>query len=191
MSGALSHRTTRDPSVAVRGERFLPLQSFAPTGVFPKPVAETNLPEPDRATFVAGRARIERAAPDAREADDARPERHEHHERADARTWAHEHLGPVCDGLHLGPELARGGMARVHEAYARDGRDAVVKVLERSAINTRRVHALFERSAQIMAQLAHPGVARVLGFERDGSARFVAGFAAEGRAIGRCGCVGR
>lgn len=148
MPRALSHRTTRDPSVAVRGERFLPLQSFAPPGVFPKTVAETNLYEPA-----------------------------ERDERADAPTCPHEYIGPVCDGLHLGPELARGGMARVHAADSadrRDGRDAVVKVLERSAVNTRRVHALFERSAQIMADLAHPGVARVLGFERRGPRSFLA-----------------
>jgi serine/threonine protein kinase len=98
-------------------------------------------------------------------------------ERADAPTSAHEYIGPVCDGLHLGPELARGGMARVHAADSsdrHDGRDAVVKVLERSAVNTRRVHALFERSARIMAELAHPGVARVIGFERRGPRSFLA-----------------
>ncbi len=95
-------------------------------------------------------------------------------DRREQTTCAHEHLGPVCGGLHLGPQVARGGMARVFAATSRDGADAVVKVLERDAVNTARVHALFQRSARVMAELAHPGIARVLGFERRGARSYLA-----------------
>jgi serine/threonine protein kinase len=124
--------------------------------------------------------------------------------RADARTSAHDPAHPapgawadgqdgrasgvfvsemepslVCDRWHLGSELARGGMARVHGALV-DPRsallspglpanDAVIKVLDRTPLHGERVHDLFERSARIMERLAHPGVARVLGFERRAS----------------------
>lgn len=85
----------------------------------------------------------------------------------------------VCGRWHLGSELARGGMARVYravvdprEAPANDGGaplEAVVKVLDRDALHTERVHDLFARSAAIMGAFDHPGVARVLGFERRAS----------------------
>lgn len=80
----------------------------------------------------------------------------------------------VCGGFRLGAEVGRGGVATVRQAKHADGRDAVVKVLERTAFNPWQVHQLFARSARLAASFHHEGLPRVLGFERRGDRSFLA-----------------
>lgn len=80
----------------------------------------------------------------------------------------------VCGGFRLGAEVGRGGVATVREAQHADGRDAVVKVLERTAFNPWQVHQLFARSARLASGFTHEGLPRVLGFERTGERSFLA-----------------
>jgi serine/threonine protein kinase len=80
----------------------------------------------------------------------------------------------VCGGFQLGSEVGRGGVAVVREARHADGRDAVVKVLERTAFNPWQVHQLFARSARMAQAFEHEGLPRVLGFERRGDRSFLA-----------------
>lgn len=81
----------------------------------------------------------------------------------------------VCGGFRVGRELARGGVGRIHVATHADGREAVVKVLDRSALNPWQVHQLFSRSARIVGAFRHPAFPRILGFESaPGGRSFVA-----------------
>ncbi|MBI2394242.1 MAG: serine/threonine protein kinase [Deltaproteobacteria bacterium] len=80
----------------------------------------------------------------------------------------------VCGGFGLRAEVGRGGTARVRAAEHADGRTAVVKVLERNAFNTWKVHQLFARSARLAATFDNVGLPRVLGFERTGLRSFLA-----------------
>lgn len=80
----------------------------------------------------------------------------------------------VCGGFRIGDEVGRGGFATVREARHADGRDAVVKILEKTAFNPWQVHHLFARSARLAAGFEHEGLPRVLGFERRGQRSFLA-----------------
>jgi serine/threonine-protein kinase len=80
----------------------------------------------------------------------------------------------VCGGFQLGNEVGRGGVAVVREAKHADGRDAVIKVLERTAFNPWQVHQLFARSARLAQGFTHEGLPRILGFERRGDRSFLA-----------------
>ncbi len=80
----------------------------------------------------------------------------------------------VCGGFQLGAEVGRGGVAIVREAKHADGRDAVIKVLERTAFNPWQVHQLFARSARLAQGFTHEGLPRILGFERRGDRSFLA-----------------
>lgn len=80
----------------------------------------------------------------------------------------------VCGGFEVGDEVGRGGFATVREARHADGRDAVVKVLEKTAFNPWQVHQLFARSARLAAGFEHEGFPRVLGFERKDDRSFLA-----------------
>lgn len=80
----------------------------------------------------------------------------------------------MCGGFQLGGEVGRGGVALVREAKHEDGRQAVVKILERTAFNPWQVHQLFARSARVASQFHHQGLPRVLGFERRGDRSFLA-----------------
>lgn len=80
----------------------------------------------------------------------------------------------VCGGFQVGAEVGRGGVAVVREAKHADGRDAVIKVLERTAFNPWQVHQLFARSARLAQGFAHEGLPRILGFERRGDRSFLA-----------------
>ena len=80
----------------------------------------------------------------------------------------------VCGGFSLGDEVGRGGVAVVREAHHQSGRDAVVKVLERTALNSWQVHQLFARSARLASSFTHEGLPRVLGFERSSERSFLA-----------------
>jgi serine/threonine protein kinase len=80
----------------------------------------------------------------------------------------------VCGGFEVGGEVGRGGFATVREARHSDGRDAVVKVLEKTPFNPWQVHQLFARSARLAAGFEHEGLPRVLGFERKGERSFLA-----------------
>ncbi len=92
---------------------------------------------------------------------------------APACTTCREQLS-VCDGFQVGDEVGRGGFASVREARHTDGRDAVVKILEKTAFNPWQVHHLFARSARLAAGFEHEGLPRVLGFERRGHRSFLA-----------------
>ncbi len=76
----------------------------------------------------------------------------------------------VCGGFRVGREIARGGMGRIHAGTHADGREAAIKILERSALNPWQVHRLFARSARLVSTFGHAGFPRILGFEaaRDG-----------------------
>jgi len=80
----------------------------------------------------------------------------------------------VCGGFEVGDEVGRGGFAKVCEARHADGREAVVKILEKTAFNPWQVHHLFARSARLAAGFEHEGLPRVLGFERKGERSFLA-----------------
>lgn len=80
----------------------------------------------------------------------------------------------MCGGFEVGDEVGRGGFAKVCEARHADGREAVVKILEKTAFNPWQVHQLFARSARLAAGFEHEGLPRVLGFERKGERSFLA-----------------
>ncbi|GAC1359990.1 MAG: serine/threonine-protein kinase [Polyangiales bacterium] len=80
----------------------------------------------------------------------------------------------ICGGFVLGAELDRGGVARIHAASAPGGFEAAVKLMERTPLHSLQVHQLFARSARLLGGLAHPGLPRVLGFERTACRSFLA-----------------
>jgi serine/threonine protein kinase, bacterial len=97
--------------------------------------------------------------------------------RAGAPTPTCGHCGKpvaVCGGFQVGDEVGRGGVAIVRAAKHADGRDAVIKVLERTAFNPWQVHQLFARSARLAQGFTHEGLPRILGFERRGDRSFLA-----------------
>lgn len=93
---------------------------------------------------------------------------------ADASRCAQCHRAlAICGGLRLGPEIDRGGVARIHAASSRD--DVAVKLMERTAFNPWQVHQLFARSARLLSGFDHPGLPRVHGFEKsEGGRSFMA-----------------
>ncbi|MGZ3420419.1 MAG: serine/threonine protein kinase [Polyangiales bacterium] len=79
----------------------------------------------------------------------------------------------VCGGFRLGPEIDRGGMARIHSASGAQG-EAAIKLLERDAISPWQVHQLFARSARVLSALHHAGLPKILGFEKAERRSFLA-----------------
>ncbi len=77
----------------------------------------------------------------------------------------------VCGGFRVGREIGRGGVASIREAAHADGRPAAIKVLDRSTLNSWRVHQLFARSARVSAAFQHEGLPRIVGFERSSAGR--------------------
>ncbi|MCW5805225.1 MAG: serine/threonine protein kinase, partial [Deltaproteobacteria bacterium] len=84
---------------------------------------------------------------------------------------APEEAAPVAavavedDRFAIGPELGRGGMGRVVEAYDRAlGRAVAIK---QSLTADRGALARFEREARITARLQHPGIVPILDVGRD------------------------
>lgn len=76
----------------------------------------------------------------------------------------------------LGPEIGRGGMGVVHLAERSDGQfeQRVAVKLVRRGMATDEIEGRFRRERQILARLAHPGIARLLdgGVTEDGRAYF-------------------
>jgi serine/threonine protein kinase len=73
----------------------------------------------------------------------------------------------------LGEEIDRGGVARIHAAHAEGEMQAVVKVMDQTPLNSWQVHELFARSARLLTGLSHPGLPRVLGFDRSARRSFL------------------
>ena len=64
--------------------------------------------------------------------------------------------------LELGPELGRGGFARVHRARERDsGREVALKLLHVERAGTAASLTRFYREGELAARLVHPGIVRV------------------------------
>jgi eukaryotic-like serine/threonine-protein kinase len=78
---------------------------------------------------------------------------------------------PLSPGVRLGPyeildAIGAGGMGEVYRARdARLGRDIAIKVLPPSFAAIAQSTARFERDAQVLASLNHPGIASIFGVE--------------------------
>jgi serine/threonine protein kinase len=69
-------------------------------------------------------------------------------------------LGP---GYVLDRLLGAGGQSRVYAARPPDGGEPVaVKILSLSRVKDPKALELFRRSAEVLASLAHPGIARLV-----------------------------
>lgn len=78
-------------------------------------------------------------------------------------------LGIECDGMVIERLLGEGGMGRVYEGRSRDtGRLIAIKFLRREAASET-ASRRFQREAEILRRLSHPGIARILatGTHRD------------------------
>jgi serine/threonine-protein kinase len=95
------------------------------------------------------------------------------------RTAADPMIGRVLDGRYrLGPRIARGGMAVVHEATdLRLDRTVAVKLMHAGLADDEDFVARFEREARAAARLAHPNVVAVFDqgehHDADGSTLFL------------------
>ena len=83
----------------------------------------------------------------------------------------------LTSGARLGPyevaaKIGEGGMGEVYRAIdPRLGRDVALKTLPDGFATDPERLARFEREAQVLASLSHPGIAQIFGIEEDGDTR--------------------
>jgi serine/threonine protein kinase len=94
----------------------------------------------------------------------------------------HEARPPAqIGGFRLGPRLGAGGMGAVYEATEPvSGARCAVKLLH---YQTAVAMVRFEREARLAASLDHPGIARVIGFGREGAVGWLATELVLGRSL--------
>ncbi|MBL9086832.1 MAG: serine/threonine protein kinase, partial [Planctomycetia bacterium] len=83
----------------------------------------------------------------------------------EAAAWVREddEVAPVVPGFRVVRELARGGMGVVYEAEQdRPRRTVALKVLRRAVADDEH-RRRFDREAEVLARLEHPGIARIYG----------------------------
>ena len=81
-------------------------------------------------------------------------------------------------------ELGAGGMGVVYRARdTKLERDVAIKVLPEELSRDEERLARFEREARLLAQLNHPNIATLYGFEKDGSRQFLVMELVEGETL--------
>lgn len=71
-------------------------------------------------------------------------------------------------------KLGQGGMGEVYRATdTKRDREVAIKVLSSSLAGNKERLARFEREARVLAQLNHPNIASVYGFEESEDTRFL------------------
>ena len=84
-------------------------------------------------------------------------------------------IGKTLGHYHVTEKLGAGGMGEVYRARdTRLNRDVAIKVLPEAFATDRERLMRFEREAQLLAQLNHPNIAAIHGFEDFDGVRFLA-----------------
>ena len=79
-------------------------------------------------------------------------------------------IGRTVGQYQIQSKLGAGGMGEVYRARdPRLGRDVALKMLPDTLIDNAERLARFQREAQVLAQLNHPGIAAIYGLESEGS----------------------
>jgi len=101
--------------------------------------------------------------------------------------------GEKLGGYEIKEPLGAGGMGEVYRAHdARLDRDVAIKVLPEEFVADPERLARFEREAKLLAQLNHPNIAAIYGFEDAGGVRFIAMECVDGETLaGKLATVGR
>ena len=82
--------------------------------------------------------------------------------------------GSTIAHYQITAKLGQGGMGEVYRATdTKLDREVAIKVLSSSVAGNKERLARFEREARVLAQLNHPNIASVYGFEESEDTRFL------------------